>query len=93
MNAMFLTFLALQGCKQATVVNGCDYGDDACLECSADSECSYGGNACTETVYCAHQDAPIAVIEIGCDEAIEYAWPAADTCQCIESRCEQFVGE
>lgn len=93
MIATISLFFAVQGCKQATVVNGCDYGQEACLECAADSECRYAGNPCTETVYCAHDDASIAVIEIGCDAAIEYAWPDAGTCQCVERRCEQFLGD
>lgn len=80
--------LLLTGCRTATVVNGCDVGEEACLPCEADTECGYGGNACTETVYCAHEDAPIAVIEIGCDAALEHRWPAEESCRCVGGKCE-----
>ncbi|MDP2316605.1 MAG: hypothetical protein Q8P41_27170 [Pseudomonadota bacterium] len=83
---MTLLWLLL-ACRTATVVNACDLDPSLCLACSTDDECVYTGNACTETVYCAHEDAPIAVVQIGCDRVAEYAWPAPETCRCVAGAC------
>ena len=83
---MLLLLLAL-ACRSATVVDACASDPDWCLACDASADCAYTGNPCTETVYCAHVDAPIAVIQIGCDPAIEYTWPEADTCGCVAATC------
>lgn len=66
----------------ATVVNWCDENPDGCPPCTSDAECVFQGNACTETVYCAHEDAEIAVVMIGCSEASEHPWPDPLECMC-----------
>lgn len=80
----------LLACRTATVVDACTLGDELCLPCASDDECVYLGNSCTDTVYCAQEEAPIAVIQIGCDPAAEYAWPAASTCRCVQERCTAY---
>lgn len=80
-------FLFLLACRMATPVSACDLDEANCIACQRDAECGYTGNACTETVYCAHQDASIAVIEIGCSKAVEYQWPDASTCGCVDGFC------
>lgn len=81
--ALMLLGLSFAACRgQATVVNACDQNADLCLPCTSDADCGFTGNPCTETVLCAHRDAAIATIELGCDEALEYAWPDDDECQC-----------
>jgi hypothetical protein len=82
---MFL--LLLIACRTATVVDACASDPEWCPTCADAADCAYTGNPCTATVYCAHVDAPIAVIQIGCDPAIEYTWPAADTCGCEAGVC------
>ncbi len=72
----------LLACRTATVVDACAADPARCLACERDADCAFGGNPCTDTVYCAHRDAEIAVIEIGCDAAIEYAWPDDAACTC-----------
>ncbi|MFZ5477259.1 MAG: hypothetical protein ACOZNI_10845 [Myxococcota bacterium] len=79
---MLLLFFA---CRVAEVVDWCD--ENPCLACEGDAECGFTGNACVETVYCAHDDEQIAVIEIGCSEATEYAWPSDDACACVDGAC------
>lgn len=83
---MFLLLLA--ACRQATVVDACLDEPDLCPACAEDADCALGGNACTETVYCLHEDATFAVIQIGCSKALEYDWPPADTCGCIDTVCQ-----
>ena len=85
--ALQTMFFALSGCRQATVVDGCDVSEEACLACSTSDECAFTGNECLETVYCAHVDAPINVIEIGCEDIAEYSWPDAENCACVEGYC------
>ena len=82
-----MMLLLFSACRTASVVDACDLDDSLCLSCASDAACGYTGNACTDTVYCAHQDAEITVVEIGCDPAVEYAWPADDTCRCVASAC------
>jgi hypothetical protein len=80
--------LVLAGCRQATVVDACSLeGDGMCPVCESDEQCHYTGNPCLATVYCAHEDAQIAVIEIGCEAATEYAWPDDATCRCVANAC------
>jgi len=69
------------------VVNWCESNPEDCLACDADVDCAYGGNPCTETVYCAHVEQSIAVIQIGCDAALEHPWPPDPTCHCVEGAC------
>jgi hypothetical protein len=79
--------LLLIACFRAEVVNACDVDSAACLACEDDAACAYVGNPCTDTVYCAHEDASIAVIEIGCSAALERTWPSEDTCKCVAREC------
>ena len=84
---MFLSLLL--ACRIATVVNACDEDAAWCLPCASDDECVLMGNPCLETVYCAAEGAPIATIEIGCSEALEYDWPDDSACTCQEGHCGQ----
>ena len=79
----------LGGCKgQANVVEHCAEPDAGCPACSAATDCVFTGNACTSTVYCTHRNASIAVIEIGCDPAVEYSWPDEEQCACVNTVCQ-----
>lgn len=80
--------ILLLACRLATPVDACDLDPANCLPCSRDADCGYSGNPCLETVYCAHKDAQIAVIEIGCSSALEYAWPDEASCRCVENACK-----
>lgn len=78
------------GCKAAEVVDVCaaqvlDTG--ACLPCEGPADCVFTGNPCLDTVYCAHQGTPLAVAELGCSEAVEYRWPPAEACTCVDGVC------
>ena len=75
-------------CKRAAIVDACLEDPDLCPACASDDDCAFGGNACTETVYCAHVDAEIAVVMIGCSPAMEYAWPSDEDCVCSASVCQ-----
>lgn len=79
--------LALLACRTATVVDACVEHPDLCPACASEDDCVLGGNPCLETALCAHRDAEIAVIEIGCSEALEYDWPPPETCGCVEGIC------
>ncbi|MFN7144539.1 MAG: hypothetical protein ACK4YP_12245 [Myxococcota bacterium] len=81
-----ILFLLL-ACRTATVVDACDADPAHCFTCASSDECGFTGNACTETVFCAHEDASIAVIQIGCDRALEYAWPDDAACACVDGGC------
>jgi hypothetical protein len=76
---MLLWILA---CRLATPVDACADDASACVACTDDAECAYTGNACLDTVYCAHQDASIAVAQLGCSAALEHRWPDPSTCVC-----------
>ncbi|MDP2310283.1 MAG: hypothetical protein Q8P18_29980 [Pseudomonadota bacterium] len=77
----------LIACRVAEVVDYCVDEPEACAGCMSDEDCLYAGNACTEAVYCTQSGAGPSVIQIGCSEAIEYAWPEPDTCGCVEGVC------
>ncbi len=89
--------LALVACQgQAEVVDICDTVSEdtvdtgiyaVCQPCKSDSDCAFQGNSCTETTYCAHVDASIAVVEIGCSKALEYKWPDDEDCLCVDQEC------
>jgi hypothetical protein len=84
--ALALSLLA--SCRgQANVVDHCIQNPGACPPCASSAECTFTGNPCTETVFCTHRSAGVAVIEIGCDEALEYSWPDAEECACAASTC------
>ncbi len=82
-----LALTLLLACRTATIVDACDEDLAFCLPCETDAECVLGGNPCLETVYCQHEDAGIAVIEIGCSAAVEYRWPDASACTCEAGVC------
>ncbi len=80
--------LSLSACQpEAEVVDYCALEPDNCPPCVSDAECRFSGNPCTDTVYCAHVEAAISVVQIGCSEAQERAWPPAETCACRQSAC------
>lgn len=80
--------IAVAACQRpAAVLDACDEKQEWCLPCNGIEDCQLTGNACTEFVYCAHEDALISVVALGCDEAMEYAWPDASACQCVASVC------
>ncbi len=84
--------LLAASCRRAEVANHCVEHPGECQPCASNEDCRYSGNPCTETVYCAQKDTPIAVIDIGCDSAVEYAWPDPSTCQCEASVCRSELG-
>ena len=76
--------------RPAEVVVACDEptaDTGSCRPCEDDQDCGFSGNPCTETVYCAHVDTPIAVIEIGCSAALEHRWPDDQQCACVSGAC------
>lgn len=83
-----LAALLLGGCRSAEVVNHCLKADGNCSPCASSADCVFSGNSCTETVFCAHKDAPITVIDIGCSEQLEYSWPDPEECACVNSVCQ-----
>lgn len=85
--------LMLAGCRSAEVVNHCLNADENCLPCASAADCGFTGNACTKTVFCAHREADISVVQIGCDEAIEYSWPDPEECACVASVCQYAADE
>jgi hypothetical protein len=85
--ALAFLLLVLVGCRQAEVIDACSLGAEYCPSCITNEECLFSGNACTEAVYCAHQEAGVSVVQIGCDEALEYAWPDDSACQCQAGAC------
>lgn len=84
---MILALLLLPGCPRATVVDACVEDPALCPACEGDLDCAFTGNPCTDTVYCAHVDAPISVIQIGCSPALERRWPPDEDCACIDAVC------
>lgn len=83
-----LLLLAMACRPEATVVDWCLENPDGCPACTTDADCSFGGNACTDTVYCASDQAVIAVVQIGCSQASEYRWPEPERCGCIDEICQ-----
>jgi hypothetical protein len=59
----------------------------SCRPCAGDGDCAFSGNPCTATVYCAHVDTPIAVIDLGCSAALERRWPDDERCACVAGAC------
>jgi hypothetical protein len=78
-------------CRVATVYEPCVDDPGSCPACAGDEDCSFQGNDCTESVYCAHLDAGLTFIEIGCLESAVYSWPPDDECRCVEAVC-RWVG-
>ena len=77
----------LLACRVASAVDACESDVATCLACASSDECGYTGNPCTSTVFCAQEDAGIAVVSIGCESMVEYSWPADDTCVCLADVC------
>lgn len=82
-----MLWILLIACRTAEVVDVCVEDPEACAGCTEDEQCLLGGNPCLETVYCGQEGSMPAVIEIGCSEALEYAWPPKETCGCVEGTC------
>lgn len=82
-----MPWLALAGCLRAEVVDVCVEDPEACPPCASDADCTLGGNPCLDEVYCAHVDAPVAVMSIGCSKATERRWPPAEVCACRRGTC------
>jgi hypothetical protein len=87
-----LLLCLLAGCRRATVVDHCAENPDDCLVCAQDADCSLQGNSCLPTVTCAHGQTGLAFVQIGCSEALTYAWPDAADCACVEDACA-WVGD
>ncbi|MCB9796428.1 MAG: hypothetical protein H6741_27340 [Alphaproteobacteria bacterium] len=81
-----IALLLLWGCL-AEVRDPCVEDPALCPACEADDECVFQGNPCLETVDCAHREAGLAYIQIGCSPAQEKRWPADDQCVCEASVC------
>lgn len=77
----------LLACREATPYDACAVDPAWCLTCASDADCHWTGNPCTESVWCAHEDASIAVTQIGCDPITEYRWPEPEACACVADRC------
>lgn len=77
----------LLACRVATVVDACEDNPESCLTCDASADCVFHGNHCFDTVICGHEDLPLAFPMIGCDAALEYAWPDAAACACVDRVC------
>lgn len=83
-----LLALLLFACPRATVVDACLEDPDLCPACEGDADCGFTGNSCTDTVYCAHDEAQISVIQIGCSPALERRWPPDEACGCVDTVCQ-----
>lgn len=83
-----LPLLLLLACRVAEVTEPCLDDPELCPPCSSDDECSLQGNPCLETVACAHEDAGLAFVQIGCSKGTEYAWPEPEVCQCVDEVCQ-----
>ncbi len=85
-----MVFILLLACRTAELLDACegDQTDTAtCIPCASSEECGITGNPCLETAWCAHEQALIAVPDIGCSAALEYRWPPDDRCACVEGLC------
>lgn len=83
-----LPLLLLLACPRATVVDACLEDPELCPACEGDEDCGFSGNPCTDTVYCAHDAAELAVVQIGCSEALERRWPPDEDCACVDAICQ-----
>lgn len=90
----FLLLFSLLAChKRATVSDACDVDPSSyCVPCASDADCLFAGNDCTSSVLCAEKNAPIAVIEIGCEDVSTYAWPPDEDCACQDGECH-YTGD
>lgn len=86
MRSVLLVLLVACG-PEATPVDLCVGTAVPCPPCGGDAECVFQGNPCLETVDCAHREAGLAYIQIGCSPAQEKRWPADDQCVCEASVC------
>jgi len=85
--------LTCGGLVEAEVDDYCLGNPDACPACASDDACVFMGNACTDDVACAHVDADLAFVQIGCSEAQERRWPKDETCACVEQVCQSGLDE
>jgi hypothetical protein len=70
------------------VKNHCLELDGDCPPCATRADCGFTGNNCTEVVVCVHRDVPLAHVDIGCSEELEYSWPDPEECACVGSVCQ-----
>lgn len=82
-----LVVLLAPACRVADVFEPCVDDPGSCPACAGDDDCAFQGNDCTDSVACAHVEAGLAFIDIGCLEGSEYAWPPDDECRCVEAVC------
>ncbi len=81
--------IALGACSihgEADLVNHCE--GEECIPCASDDACVIAHNPCTETAVCGHVDDELAVVQIGCSEALEYTTPEPERCQCVQEVCQ-----
>lgn len=79
--------LAVTASCVAEVSNYCVTSPEECPDCDDDSDCGFTGNPCTDFVYCAHRDAEVITVSIGCSAAQERSWPDDDECRCVLGVC------
>jgi len=85
---MGLLGLTCGGINRAEVDDVCLGDDDTCPACASDDDCVFMGNPCTDYVACAHGDAELSFVELGCSEALERRWPDPEECACIDQVCQ-----
>ncbi|MEZ4380182.1 MAG: hypothetical protein R3A79_02450 [Nannocystaceae bacterium] len=92
--ALVAPALSCGGVVKAEVVDVCVDEPERCPACARDDDCSFQGNACTEVVVCAHDDAGLVFVELGCSEALERRWPDDEACACVDQVCQSgLVGD
>lgn len=57
-----------------------------CHRCESDADCGFTGNVCTGEVFCAHHDAEVVSIDIGCSP--EPSMPDESGCICRDGHCQ-----
>ena len=80
-----MILVLLLACRQAELVDACLEDPALCPACERDADCVLSGHPCLETVDCAHRDAELSTIQIGCSAALEYARPPPESCACVET--------
>ncbi len=76
-------FALLVGCPAPLeAVDHCE-ANGVCTPCDGDAACVVAANPCGEVALCGHVDDDIAVIALGCSEALERPLPP-EACVCDE---------
>ncbi|MCB9568979.1 MAG: hypothetical protein H6710_17480 [Myxococcales bacterium] len=91
--ALVAPLITCGGLQKASVDDPCVDDPELCPPCASDDECVFQGNACTDYVACAHVNAELAFVQIGCSEALERRWPDDEACLCVESVCQSGLGD